>query len=45
VKRNSIYKKKRNEVIKMELKGWPFESFGSTNPCGGEDGFGPGTPK
>ena len=42
----SLFKRllKRNEVINMNLKGWPFEPLGDTevDPCGGI-GNGPGT--
>jgi hypothetical protein len=34
---------KTNEVIKMQLKGWPFEPLGDVKPLGGGgSGAGPG---
>jgi hypothetical protein len=34
----------QNEVISMNLKGYPFEPLGDITPCGPPIGGGPGTP-
>jgi hypothetical protein len=39
------YTKNLYEVIKMKLKGWPFEPLEEIRPCdGGGPGGGPGVP-